>query len=156
MNSKKPQLFLVGILTKPYHYSTDVTEWAFVGIFTTEEKAIEACKSDYHFVVPIYELDKAIYQQPQHFHNVYFPTFENQNCDLHRTRYTIGDVCPACGEKYQTHSSPMPDSFPESMRSNNYFFGCGCHESSSKSFEGAKRYFIHWMRAKTLETTPVH
>ncbi len=151
MNKQQPQLFLVGILMNPFHYSTDVAEWTLVGIFTTEQAAIESCKDDYHFIVPIYELDKVIYKEPQHFHNAYFPTFEDKHGYLLKTRYVVGNTCPHCAQKYQTHSSPMCTSFPESMRSDNHFFGCGCHESSNKSVEGAKRYFIHWMRDKARE-----
>jgi len=63
----------------------------------------------------------------------------------------IPRVCPTCNETLRATESEMPKSFPESMRTPNYFYGCACHEESSKSPEGARRNYNDWVQRKNRQ-----
>jgi hypothetical protein len=57
--------------------------------------------------------------------------------------YREGNLCPACNNLIQYHTSEMPLSFPESMRKYpNHHYGCKCTEGSGKSMETARSNYV--------------
>lgn len=47
-------------------------DWGLVGIFSTQQKAIDECKTELYFIAPI-ELDEVAPEGENEFPGVYFP-----------------------------------------------------------------------------------
>lgn len=62
----KQQLWVCGLYTGTYG------SWEIVGVFSTKQKAIDACENEYYFVGPII-LDEDVNQKSQPWPGAYYP-----------------------------------------------------------------------------------